>query len=89
MSTVMLARSLIRSHPSSALSLNMARVGRECGLRKPGVKACCGEFWRVRSVEGYAIRLFLARLLNALLAGVERTLLALGRVLHVLASLGV
>lgn len=47
MSAVMLARSHIRSHPSSALSLNMARVGREYGLRKPGVKARCGDFWRL------------------------------------------
>jgi hypothetical protein len=37
----------------------------------------------------YSIRLFLAGLLDALLAGVERTLLALGGILHVLAGLGV
>jgi hypothetical protein len=41
------------------------------------------------SVEEYSIRLFLAGLLDALLAGVERTLLALGRLLHVLSGLGV
>lgn len=41
------------------------------------------------SVEEYAIRLFLAGLLDALLAGVEGTLLALSRILHVLAGLGV
>lgn len=34
-------------------------------------------------------RLFLARLLDALLAGVERALLALGRLDHVLLRLGV
>lgn len=33
--------------------------------------------------------LFLARLLDALLAGVQRALLALGRLLHVLLGLGV
>jgi hypothetical protein len=38
---------------------------------------------------GHSICLFLARLLDALLAGVEGSLLALGRIHHVLLGLGI
>ena len=86
MGAVMLTRS--HSHPSSARSLYMARVGREYGLKKPGVKARWGIVGK-RFIEEYSIRLFLAGLLDALLAGVERALLALGRFLHLLAGLGI
>lgn len=59
------------------LSLNMARVDREMTLQ-----------W-LRCVEkAQEVDSFLARLLDALLTGVQRTLLALGRLHQFLLRLG-
>lgn len=64
------------------LSLNMTRLDREMYREVPP-----GRSWRVEKF--HADGLFLAGLLDALLAGVQGTLLALGRLQHVLLRLGV
>ena len=65
------------------LSLDIIRLNRgvDWGRRIPKVP------WKHRWM--FHSHLFLARLLDALLAGVEGALLALGRLLHFLPSLGV
>jgi hypothetical protein len=77
----MLALSFETTHPP--LSMNMARGSRE---RVEG-SLTSGFLWGF--ADGCSICLFLAGLLNTLLAGVEGTLLALGGFHHVLLGLGI
>jgi hypothetical protein len=65
----------------------MARVGRENELER----SLAGSLWKAGtwSAEMQAICLFLAGLLDTLLAGVEGSLLALGLFDHVLLGLGI